>query len=264
MRTVRSDDGTAIAYDSSGTGPALILVDGAMCTRVSGSKPELVKLLSADFTVYSYDRRGRGDSGDTQPYAVEREIADIRALADAAGGAAYLYGHSSGASLALEAALALGGTIIRKLGMYDAPYNDDPGARQVWRAYLADLASLLAAGRNGDAVARFMTHIGIPAGQIEGMRRGAGWTSLEAVAPTLAYDHAAILGADGSVPAGRAAKVDVPVLVLFGAAGFSFMADTARALSQAMPHVTLRGLDGQTHEMDPAVLAPVLAGFFDS
>jgi pimeloyl-ACP methyl ester carboxylesterase len=187
MRTVRSDDGTAIAYDSSGTGPALILVDGAMCTRVSGSKPELVKLLSADFTVYSYDRRGRGDSGDTQPYAVEREIADIRALADAAGGAAYLYGHSSGASLALEAALAIGGTIISKLALYDAPYNDDPRAVQAWRRYLADLAGLLADGRNGDAVARFMAHMGILPGHIEGMRQGPGWAGLGAVAPALAY-----------------------------------------------------------------------------
>ncbi|MGD0375746.1 MAG: alpha/beta hydrolase [Streptosporangiaceae bacterium] len=264
MRTVRSDDGTAIAYDSSGTGPALILVDGAMCTRVSGSKPDLVKLLSADFTVYSYDRRGRGDSGDAQPYAAERENEDIRALADTAGGAAYLFGHSSGASLAMEAALALGPAVISKLAMYDAPYNDDPGARQAWRQYLADLTGLLAAGRNGEAVARFMTHVGIPAGQIEGIRQGPGWASLEAVAPTLAYDHAAILGEDGSVPAGRAAQVALPVLVLYGAASFPFMADTARALSQAMPHATLRGLAGQTHDLDPAVLAPVLAGFFNS
>ena len=264
MRTVRSDDGTVIAYDSSGTGPALILVDGAMCTRVSGSKPELDKLLSADFTVYSYDRRGRGDSGDTQPYAVEREIADIRALADAADGAAYLYGHSSGASLALEAALALGGTIIRRLALYDAPYNDDPRAVQAWRQYLADLTGLLADGRNGDAVARFMAYMGIPPGDIEGMRQGPGWASLHAVAPTLAYDHAAILGENGSVPAARAAHVAVPALVLYGSAGAPFMADTARALSAAMPHATLRGLDGQTHDIDPAVLAPVLTEFFTS
>jgi pimeloyl-ACP methyl ester carboxylesterase len=264
MRTVRSDDGTAIGYDSSGAGPALILVDGAMCTRTSGSKPALAKLLSADFTVYSYDRRGRGDSGDTQPYAVDREIADIKALADAAGGTAYLFGHSSGASLGMEAAHALGGTVISKLAMYEAPYNDDPGARQAWRQYLADLTGLLAAGRGGDAVARFMTHVGVPAGQIEGMRQGPGWASLEAIAPTLAYDHAAILGADGSVPAGRAAQVAIPVLVLYGTASFPFMADTARALSQAMPNATLRGLDGQSHEIDPAVLAPVLADFFSS
>jgi pimeloyl-ACP methyl ester carboxylesterase len=264
MRTVRSDDRTAIAYDSGGAGPALILVDGAMCTRVSGSKPELVKLLSADFTVYSYDRRGRGDSADTQPYSVEREVADIRALADAAGGTAYLYGHSSGASLAMEAALALGAAVISKLAMYEAPYNDDPGASQAWRQYLADLTGLLATGRDGDAVARFMTLVGVPAGQIEGMRQGPGWASLEAVAPTLAYDHAAILGQDGSVPVCRAAQVNIPVLVLYGTASFPFMADTARSLSQAMPHATLRALDGQTHDMDPAALAPVLAGFFKS
>ena len=105
----RSADGTKIAYDRQGEGPALILADGAMQARSSGSKPDLARLLSAHFTVYRYDRRGRGDSGDTQPYAVEREIEDLAALIDAAGGTACLYGHSSGASLALDAAVALGG-----------------------------------------------------------------------------------------------------------------------------------------------------------
>ena len=130
MNTISSPDGTKIAYDPEGTGPALILIDGAMCTRSSGAKPELVSLVSRHFTVYSYDRRGRGDSGDTLPYAADREIEDIEALIDDAGGTAYLFGHSSGACLALETAVKLGSKVTG-LAMYDAPYNDDapPGRR---------------------------------------------------------------------------------------------------------------------------------------
>src|SRR5258708_28462541 len=124
MRTVTSKDGTKIAYDKQGEGPAVILVDGALCTRSFGSKPELVKLLAPHFAVYSYDRRGRGDSGDTRPYAVEREVEDIEALIHEAGGAAYLYGHSSGASPALEAAIKLGGK-AKKLPRYQSPYQPD-------------------------------------------------------------------------------------------------------------------------------------------
>src|SRR5947208_13744578 len=108
VNTLKSKDGTTIAFDEQGDGPALILVDGAMCTRSSGSKPELAKLLAQHFTVYSYDRRGRGASGDTKPYAVEREIEDIDALIDEAGGTAFVYGHSSGGGLALDATITLG------------------------------------------------------------------------------------------------------------------------------------------------------------
>src|SRR5438309_509563 len=146
MDTVRSKDGTRIAFDKQGDGPAVILVDGAMGTRSSGSKPELAKLLAQHFTVYSYDRRGRGDSGDTLPYAVDREIEDIEALIDDAGGAAYLFGHSSGACLALEATVKLGSKVAG-LAMYDPPYDDDPAAGQAWRAYIKHLTTNLAEGR---------------------------------------------------------------------------------------------------------------------
>lgn len=190
--TVTSKDGTKIVYDQQGEGAAVILIDGAMCTRSFGSKPELVKLLAAHFTVYSYDRRGRGDSGDTKPYAVEREIEDIEALIAEAGGAACLYGHSSGAALALEAAVTLGDT-IKKIAMFEAPYNDDREAQRGWREYTQQLTELLAANRRGDAIALFMALVGTPADQIEGMRRAPFWPALEAIAPTLAYDHTAIL-----------------------------------------------------------------------
>jgi pimeloyl-ACP methyl ester carboxylesterase len=262
VNVLRSADGTKIAYDKQGGGrPALILVDGAMCSRSSGSKPELVRLLSAHFTVYSYDRRGRGDSGDTQPYAVEREIEDLAVLTDDAGGAACLYGHSSGASLALEAAASLGNR-VSKLAMYEAPYNDDPAARSAWGEYVRQLTDMLAAGRRGDAIALFMACTGMPADQIEGMRKAPFWPGLEAIAPTLGYDHAAILGKDASVPAGLAASAGMPALVMHGDASYPFMGETARALSQAIPHAELRTLAGQSHEVSPAALAPVLVEFF--
>ena len=260
MEIVRSADGTKIAYDRQGEGPALILVDGAMQARSSGSKPDLARLLSAHFTVYCYDRRGRGDSGDTQPYAVEREIEDLAALIDAAGRTACVYGHSSGASLALEAAVALGGQ-VRMLAMYEPPYNDDPAFRRAWGHYIGQLTQALAAGRGGDAIALFMAFTGVPADQIGQMRAAPFWPGLAAIAPTLAYDHAAILGTDPSVPARRAAHVAVPTLVMYGDASFPFMGETARTLAQAIPHAQLRTLAGQTHEVSPEVLAPVLTEF---
>ncbi|MGA2765924.1 MAG: alpha/beta hydrolase [Spirochaetia bacterium] len=261
MNTVTSRDGTRIAYEKQGAGPAVILVAGALCARLSWSGPELSKFLAPSFTVFNYDRRGRGDSGDTLPYAVEREIDDIEALIDEAGGSASLYGHSSGAALILEAALKLGDK-VKKLALYEAPYNDDPGAQSAWNRYIKELGRLLAADRRGDAVALFMKYVGTPDAQIEGMRRAPMWMMLEAIAPTLAYDHAAILGKNASVPTERAALVSTPALVMNGGASFPFMYDTARALSQSMPHAKLHTLQGQRHDVRTEILAPVLAEFF--
>lgn len=261
MDTVTSKDGTRIAYDTIGQGPTVILVAGAFCSRYFWSGPELAKLLAPHFTVYNYDRRGRGDSGDTRPYAIEREVEDIEALIDEAGGAASLYGHSSGAALSLEAALKLGKK-VKKLAMYEAPYNDDAEAQRVWKQYIKHLTEALAADRRGDAAALFMELVGTPADQIEGMRHAPTWPMFEALAPTLAYDHAAILGDDASVPTERAASVTVPALVMNGGASYPFMYDTARALSQAIPHAELRTLEGQTHDVNLDVLAPVLVDFF--
>ena len=263
MHIVSSADATKIAYDRRGKGPALILVDGAMQARSSGSKPDLARLLAARFTVYCYDRRGRGDSGDTQPYAVGREIEDLAALIDAAGGTACLYGHSSGASLAMESAVALGAQ-VSKLAMYEPPYNDDPAARRAWGQYISELTEALAADRRGDAVALFMACTRMPADQIEGMRKAPFWPGMEAVAPTLGYDHTAILGTDASVPAQRAAQVGVPTLVMYGDASFPFMSDTARTLARAIPHAELRTMPGQSHNVSPEILSPVLVEFFAS
>ena len=259
METARSADGTAIAYDQSGHGPLLIIVDGAMNTRSSGTKPQLVDLLAAHFTVLSYDRRGRGDSGDTQPYTAGREIEDIEALIGQAGPAAHLYGLSSGGCLALNAAAQLGPK-VSKLAMYEVPYSDDPAFQQAYAQYREQLASALAGNRRGDAVAAFVRFVGTPADQVEAMRQAPFWPGMEAIAPTLAYD-ADVIGQDASVPVKRAAQVEAPALVMYGTAGPPFMAETARTLSKALPHAELRALDGQDHNVDPAVLAPVLTAF---
>jgi pimeloyl-ACP methyl ester carboxylesterase len=261
MNRLSSRDGTTIAYDQRGEGPALILVDGALTVHSAGSGSELARLLAPRLTVYGFDRRGRGDSGDTLPYAIDREIDDIEALIDRAGGSAFLYGHSSGGPLAMRAAIRLGRK-VSKIAMYEPPYNNDPGAQQSWSHYLSQLDKALAEGRRGDAVALFMQFVGTPAEQIEGMRRAPFWPGMEAIAPTLAYDHAAILGEPWSVPAELAARVRVPTLVMAGDASLPFMPDTARVLSQAIPEGQLRTLAGQTHEVNPGVLAPVLAEFF--
>ncbi len=259
MKKVTSKDGTAIAYDRRGEGPAVILVDGALCFRSFGPMQHLAELLAPHFPVYNYDRRGRGDSGDTQPYALEREVEDIEALIKESGGSAFIYGISSGGALALEATLKLGKK-IKKLAMYEAPYNSEKAAEQEWKEYRKQLAEALAEGRRGDAAALFMKLVGTPADQIEGMRQMPMWPMFEAVAPTLAYDAAA-LGDDRSTPTRRAAKVTVPTLVMNGTA-IPFMLDTAQALANAIPHAQHCTLEGQTHDVNLEVLAPVLVEFF--
>lgn len=262
LNKVISNDRTEIAYDKAGRGTALILIDGAMSTRHSNDKQVLVDLLAPHLTVYIYDRRGRGDSGDVQPYAVEREIEDIAALIDESGGDAYLYGHSSGAALAMDATVAL--DRVKKLAMYEAPYNDDPAAKQRWKNYIEQLTSALAEDRRGDAIALFMQLVGVPNERIAAMRNAPGpmWSGMEAVAPTLAYDHTAILGPEAAVPIEQASKVRVPTIVMSGSASFPFMQETAQALSRAMPQGRFVSVAGQTHEVSMQVLAPILIEFF--
>jgi pimeloyl-ACP methyl ester carboxylesterase len=168
-----------------------------------------------------------------------------------------------GASLALDAASRLGNK-VKALAMYEAPYNDDPEAQRAWGEYIEQLTEALADNRRGDAVALFMKYVGMPDEQIDGMRQSPFWLSVEALAPTLAYDHPAILGKDRSVPTERAARVPVRTLVMHGGASFPFMNDTAQTLSQVIPHGELRTLEGQTHEVNPEVLTSVLVEFFAS
>jgi pimeloyl-ACP methyl ester carboxylesterase len=259
--TVTSKDGTTIAFEKTGQGPVVILVDGAMGYRETWGQRPLAAELAGQFTVYTYDRRGRGESSDTPPFALEREIEDIEALIDESGAeVARLYGISSGAALALEAAIALDGKVL-ELALYEAPYNSEAAARQGWKAYRKELAKLLAADRRSDAVALFMKLVGADDEGVEQVRQSPMWPVMEAVAPTLAYDAAA-LGEEASVPVERAARLAMPTLVMNGDASYPFMHETAVALSEAIPNAQHRILAGQTHEVAPEVLDPVLTEFF--
>ena len=266
VKLIISKDGTVIAYDKMGEGPALILVGGALEQRAMDSETAqlaALPLLSQHFTVFHYDRRGRGDSTDTQPYAVEREIEDIEALIGVAGGSAFLSGISSGAALAMEAAIRLDSK-VKGLAMYEAPYNDDETARQAWKRYRQQLGELLSAGRHGDALGLFMMLLGMSPDHLPGMHQHPMWPMWEAVAPTLAYDAAA-LGEDASVPIEQAARVHVPTLIMDGGAGvtdFPFMHITATALAKAIPKAQHRTLEGQSHEVSAEAIAPVLVEFF--
>jgi pimeloyl-ACP methyl ester carboxylesterase len=258
MSTVTSADGTVIGYERSGSGPALILVDGAMCYRAAGPMRPLAQRLTDHFSVVAYDRRGRGESGDTLPFAPEREVEDLAALVDAVGGTAYGYSMSSGAGVVLAAAAA--GVPFTRLLCYEPPYTSRPGDTAAKDDYTRDLAEHLAAGRRGDAVARFMAMVGMPAPAIEAMRHSPAWAALEAIAPTLAYDNAAL--GDGTVPTALAARVKVPTLVVDGGASPDFLRAAAAGLAEALPDGSSQTLPGQTHDVDPDALAPALIAFF--
>ncbi|MFJ6986396.1 MULTISPECIES: alpha/beta fold hydrolase [unclassified Streptomyces] len=251
-----SRDGTALAYAHAGQGPAVILVSGAMST--GGTVAPLAGLLAERCTVFWYDRRGRGESADTAPYGVAREVEDLAALIDAAGGEAALYGVSSGGALALEAAAS--GLPVTRVALYETPYADfSDGGAEERAAYTADLAAALARGARGDAVELFLRLTGMAEEMIAGARQAPMWAAMEAVAPTLAYDDA-VMG-DGLVPRGRLASVAVPVLALAGGASPGWLREAVRAVAEAVPDGTYRTLEDQTHMVDPNVLAPVLAGF---
>src|SRR5918997_5483293 len=250
MNNVTSSDGTAIAFDRFGDGPPVILVCGGSTDRKANAR--LAEVLSARFTVFNYDRRGRGDSGDTAPYAVEREVEDIDAVIGAAGGSVFLYGTSSGAALALEAAAS--GLDIRKLALSEPPYILE-GRPRPPEDTARTFTELVAAGRRGDAVEFFMSQVvGLPPEFVVEARRAPWWQAQEALAHTLAYD-ATIMG-DYSLPSERAAAVRVPTLVLDGGASFPWIRKTAQAISDIIPDAQHRTLEGQTHNVAAEAIAP--------
>jgi pimeloyl-ACP methyl ester carboxylesterase len=258
MSKVTSRDGTTIDIDRSGQGPPVVLVTGGSVDRQANAG--IAGELSKRFTVLNYDRRGRGESTDTPPYAIDREIEDIEAVIAEAGGSAHLFGSSSGAALALYAAAS--GLPLMKLALWEPPFIIDeskrPPADQV-----EQYETMIAEGRRGDAVEYFMTRvIGMPAEMVAGMRGQPWWPAQEALAHTLAYD-ARIMG-DYSLPTDAAASVKAPTIVIAGGADFGWMRETAEALAKAIPDGQARILDGQGHDVDPTVLAPVLVEFFDS
>ena len=264
VETVRSADGTAIAFARLGRGPALLLVDGALGGREHPLHSQLAPLLAPNFTVLNYNRRGRGDSGDTAPYAVAREIEDIAALIDAVGGTAFVYGISSGAILALEATNALAGRVT-KLALYEPPFIIDDSRPPLPDDYVAHLDALVAAARRGDAVEYFMTAaIRLPTEYLAMLRQSPSWADMETIAHTIAYDGRVVADtmAGKPLPTDRWTAVTMPTLVLAGADTEQFMHDGADALAALLPDARRQTLAGQHHAVEPAALAPVLTAFF--
>jgi pimeloyl-ACP methyl ester carboxylesterase len=264
MRRLISKDGTSIAYEAVGTGPALVLVGGGLDD--GSEQAPLAGELARSFTVYNYARRGRGDSGDTAPYSLEREVEDIEALLVEAGGTAHLYGVSTGGALVLEAAAA--SVPADKLAVYDVPYNTADEWPPRWHQYVKRLGATLADGRRSDALELFMQLAGSSEAEIAGARSSPFWAAMEALAHTLAYD-AACLG-DGRPPTDRFARITQPTLVATGAASRVPGAPTwvlaldpaADAIAASIPDAERRTLEGQSHVAEPGVVAPVLTEFF--
>jgi hypothetical protein len=257
MSKVISTDGTVIAFSRSGEGPPVILVAGAFADR--SQLDELAMRLAERHTVFNYDRRGRGESGDTLQYAVDREIEDLDALIDAAGGAGFVFGGSSGAALALEAAAA--GLAIEKLVLYEPPYVVDDSRPPVAPNIARQLSELVSAGRPGDAAELFMTEGAmVPSEVVAGMRTAPFWPATEALAHTLVYD-AMIMGTGNALPAERLASVAVPTLAIDGGASPAWIRNAAQAVADALPNGTRSTLPDQMHNVAQSVLAPVVAEF---
>lgn len=262
MEEVISKDGTTIAFDRSGEGPPLLLVGGALSDRSAAA--DLTTRLASRFTVIAYDRRGRGDSADTPPYAVDREVEDIEALIVAGGGRAFVFGHSSGAVLALEAARTFPEQIT-KLALYEPPFIVDDSRPPLPADYVTRLDALVSADRRGDAVEYFMTTgPGVPAEVVAGMRQQPFWSSLESVAHTLAHDGTIMGDAMGGSrePLQRWSSVEVTTLVMDGGASPDWQRNAVQSLAEILPDARRRTLEGQDHGPDPDVLAPALQAFF--
>ncbi len=251
-----SRDGTSLAYHRTGQGPVVVLVSGAMST--GATMGPLAAALSDRCDAVVYDRRGRGGSGDTAPYAVEREVEDLAALIDAVGGEAALYGVSSGGALALRATAS--GLPVRQVAVYEPPFAVREGDERERAEYTDNLNQALAEGRPGDAVELFLRRTGLAPEMIANARQSPMWAGMESIAPTLAHDDA-VMG-DGLVPHDLLATITVPVLSVSGSASPAWLREAARAIADAAPRGTYRTLEGQTHAVEPEVLAPVLADFF--
>jgi pimeloyl-ACP methyl ester carboxylesterase len=264
MPTVTSKDGTKIAFDKVGSGPAVILVHGAMSYRAfNPTMGQLAELLGKHFTVYNYDRRGRGESGDIRPFTRQREIEDFQALVEEAGGEAMVFGISSGGAVALESTAATPG--ITKAVVYEVPFIVDD-SRQPLLNYAEHTARLVADRKLDELLEYFITQVaGMPAEYVGGMKQDQGmWRGMLAIAPTIPYD-AAFVGQfmqGKPLPADHWTKVTVPVLVADGGASDAWFHNSADALAEALSRASRQTLEGQTHMFNPEVLAPVIVQFF--
>jgi pimeloyl-ACP methyl ester carboxylesterase len=261
MPQVRSKDGTEIGFDKSGNGPLVVIVNGALGYRDYYGDRELAQILSSEFTVIIYDRRGRGESTDTPPYAVEREIEDMEALVDVSGGQACLYGVSSGAALALRAAAKLGHKVT-KLVMYEPPYGMGDADREEHARATRQLNDCLARGDRSGAVAVFMGNF-MSSQEIEEFRKtdSEEWATMEVVAPTLAYDYAIMAE---EVPPSSAASVTAPTLIMTGSQGLPYLEEAIEVVARSLPKVGRETLEGEGHTPSAGALAPRLIAFFRS
>ncbi len=260
-----SQDGTAIAFDRKGSGPPVILIDGALCYRESGPNRALADALRERFTVFTYDRRGRGESGDAPYYEVTREVEDIAALIDVAGAPAHLYGISTGGALALETAKRLPGKVA-SLALYEIPFVVDDSRPPVAEDFKSRLQALLVADRRSAAIKLFMREAArLPSPLVAAMPLFPGWSKNKAIAHTLAND-VAIMGdtqRGGPLPADRWASITQPTLVADGGKSPAWLRNAAAQLAQRLPHARVQTLDGQRHYVKAAALAPVLGEFID-
>lgn len=253
-RTVTSPDGTTVAYEEVGSGPPLVMVDPAMGFRGFGPLPPVVPHLAARFTVVSYDRRGRGESTDTLPYAVDREVEDLRAVIEAAGGEAFVFGYSSGAVLCLHA--ALGGVACEKLALFEPPVHLD-GQPPDEPDLGAEIADLVDTGRRGEAIGHFLARIGVPPEMTAGMRQDPAWPQLEALAHTLVYDTVVT----STLPGSRLAEVTTPTLVLSSESSGDQLDAWAAGVADALPGGEHRRLTGSWHAVPPEDLAAAVSDY---
>lgn len=264
MSTVTSKDGSTIAFDTYGTGRPLIMIDGATAyPAINPLNAETGRLLADEFTTYAYDRRGRGNSTDTAPYAIEREIEDLAALIDhAGGGPAVLFGWSSGGVLALDAVAA--GLPVSHLAVFEPPFVVDDIRPPLPSDYVERLDAANAAGRPSDAVDLFMTAAaGASPDDVEGLHQSDFWPVMLGIAPTIAYDGR-IMGTTMSgnpLPADRWASIDIPVLVMHGLDTWPTLIPGPRALAELLPTATFKPVPGENHGTSADVLAPVLREF---
>lgn len=268
MKTTTSRDGTTLAYEELGNGPPLVLVDGALCRREFGPMPALAPLLAKEFTVFHYDRRGRGDSGDTAPYAPEREVEDLAAIFDAAGGSAFLYGISSGAVLALRGAAS--GLRVKKLVVYEPPFVLDDSHRMDPPDFQERIRAMVAAGDRDGAVKLFMKVVGVPSFGIVMMRLiPKVWPNLRAAAHTLPYDFAVL----GDTQQGRGlpaelretlSAITAPTVALTGGKSPPYLNQGAKVVAETVRGATFSVVPKQNHNVAAKAIAPVLREAFAS
>ena len=260
MKTIQSTDNTPIAYETAGSGPLLIIITGALNTHNFGVPGDMVPFLQDSFTVLTYDRRGRGESGDTPPYTIDKEINDLEALIDTNGGKAYLYGHSAGAALALFTAAAIPEKVL-KVAAYEPPLSGGWLESAATNLMIRQFQNQVNKGKNLTVVTRFMRFVGMDEQLIKDTLASEHGPTIVAMAGTIGYE-AEIQKASKSFLTTRASTLPMPVLMLAGTKSFKTVLKVMEAYTDTIPLAESRVLEGQTHSVEPQVISPILQEFF--